>query len=243
MILNGNCYYYSVFSTSALSSLSPSSRDSVDPIAELLSQLSGVRRVASNSNSSTPTQLQQLQMQLQLERQQVNATRQQIERLPRRQTQSQTAVRETATNSDTGGTHTLMLKPAVAITQSSSTTLPTPTSPSNFLLAGLLEEFSFQNGTEDIRLDRSNFVQQLVISTMVQRQESSAEKQSSIFLGDGKSITSTLFTDFANKLGNITELESNIEISKVDNISKFNNFPKSVESTIEQNETITKLYR
>lgn len=37
----------------------------MDPIAELLSQLSGVRRAASQSNSS---QLQQLQMQLQLER-------------------------------------------------------------------------------------------------------------------------------------------------------------------------------
>jgi len=56
---------------SALSTLSPSAlastgRDlsSADPIAELLSQLSGVRRSASSSSSSS--QLQQLQMQLQL---------------------------------------------------------------------------------------------------------------------------------------------------------------------------------
>ena len=50
---------------SASGGLSPSSRDGIDPIAELLSQLSGVRRTGQT------TQLQQLQMQLQLERQQV----------------------------------------------------------------------------------------------------------------------------------------------------------------------------
>ncbi|XP_013165867.1 PREDICTED: E3 ubiquitin-protein ligase KCMF1 isoform X3 [Papilio xuthus] len=61
-----------------ISSLSPSSRDAVvDPIAELLSQLSGVRRGA--GQPGTPSQLQQLQMQLQLERQQAT-----LERLPRR---------------------------------------------------------------------------------------------------------------------------------------------------------------
>ncbi|XP_033210304.1 E3 ubiquitin-protein ligase KCMF1-like isoform X2 [Belonocnema kinseyi] len=67
--------------------LSPSNRESIDPIAELLSQLSGVRRTGSGQSSSAPSQLQQLQMQLQLERQQVRAARQQLERLPRRQTQ------------------------------------------------------------------------------------------------------------------------------------------------------------
>lgn len=53
--------------------LSPSNREGIDPIAELLSQLSGVRRSGGGSGQSTsaPTQLQQLQMQLQLERQQV----------------------------------------------------------------------------------------------------------------------------------------------------------------------------
>ncbi|KAM3961123.1 LOW QUALITY PROTEIN: potassium channel modulatory factor 1 [Aphomia sociella] len=72
------------FSTSGgISSLSPSSRDAVvDPIAELLSQLSGVRR--GPGQPGTPSQLQQLQMQLQLERQQATAARQQLERLPRR---------------------------------------------------------------------------------------------------------------------------------------------------------------
>lgn len=50
--------------------------------AELLSQLSGVRRAAGGQiNSSGPSalQLQQLQMQLQLERQQAQAARQQVE--------------------------------------------------------------------------------------------------------------------------------------------------------------------
>ena len=56
-----------VSSSGTLASISPSSRDNVDPIAELLSQLSGVRR----TQGSTPSQLQHLQMQLQLERQQV----------------------------------------------------------------------------------------------------------------------------------------------------------------------------
>ncbi|XP_033232623.1 E3 ubiquitin-protein ligase Kcmf1 isoform X3 [Drosophila pseudoobscura] len=63
-------------SSSGLSALSPSGRESVDPIAELLSQLSGVRR------GGPPTsQLQQLQMQMQLDRQQASR---QIDRLPRR---------------------------------------------------------------------------------------------------------------------------------------------------------------
>lgn len=56
-------------SSGGLSALSPSGRDSVDPIAELLSQLSGVRRGAPQ-----PSQLQQLQMQIQLERQQVSVS-------------------------------------------------------------------------------------------------------------------------------------------------------------------------
>jgi len=65
---------------STLSTLSPSSRETVDPIAELLSQLSGVRRAAGSSSS----QLHQLQMELQLQRQQAQAQRQTLDRLARR---------------------------------------------------------------------------------------------------------------------------------------------------------------
>ena len=64
-----------------------SARDAVDPIAELLSQLSGVRRVAGSSSS----QLQQLQMELQLQRQQ-QAQRQTLDRLARRPPASSASV-------------------------------------------------------------------------------------------------------------------------------------------------------
>lgn len=50
-----------------------SARESIDPIAELLSQLSGVRRAAQQqSAATTASQLQLLQQQLQFERQQVS---------------------------------------------------------------------------------------------------------------------------------------------------------------------------
>lgn len=61
-----------------------SGRDTIDPIAELLSQLSGVRRSAQQSQQSVQSQLQFLQQQLQFERQQVQQTRERLERLPRR---------------------------------------------------------------------------------------------------------------------------------------------------------------
>ncbi|XP_014295908.1 E3 ubiquitin-protein ligase KCMF1 isoform X1 [Microplitis demolitor] len=87
--------------------LSPSSRDSIDPIAELLSQLSGVRRAGTNTGQTS--QLQQLQMQLQLERQQVRAaSRHQLERLPRRQPQAIGSVSggTSGTGSSAGGSGT-----------------------------------------------------------------------------------------------------------------------------------------
>ncbi|CAF97188.1 unnamed protein product, partial [Tetraodon nigroviridis] len=69
-------------SSSQSSAYTPSNREAMDPIAELLSQLSGVRRAAGgqiNSSGPSASQLQQLQMQLQLERQQAQAARQQVE--------------------------------------------------------------------------------------------------------------------------------------------------------------------
>lgn len=162
-------FLHSVFSSGGLSSLSPSSRESVDPIAELLSQLSGVRRSASNTNSSTPTQLQQLQMQLQLERQQVNAARQQLERFPRRQTQSQTTLRESHASSNSGSS-TLMLNPSPVLIQQPSANAPAMPSPqSQYLLTGLLEELSLQSTTDLTKQDRSQFVTELVLSSCVHR--------------------------------------------------------------------------
>lgn len=62
--------------------LAPPLSEPVSCPAELLSQLSGVRRAAGgqiNSSGPSASQLQQLQMQLQLERQQAQAARQQAE--------------------------------------------------------------------------------------------------------------------------------------------------------------------
>lgn len=153
------------FSSGGLSSLSPSSRESVDPIAELLSQLSGVRRSTSSTSSSTPSQLQQLQMQLQLERQQVNAARQNLERFPRRQTQSQT-LREAHTSNF--GTSTILLNASPVLVQPSNSTPPAPAQgySSQFLLSGLLEEMSLNATSLDARQDRCSFVQELVVSSV-----------------------------------------------------------------------------
>lgn len=166
---------FSVFSSggfSGFSSLSPSSRESVDPIAELLSQLSGVRRSTSNTNSSTPTQLQQLQMQLQLERQQVNAARQQLERYPRRQNQTSSSqpLRENHTSSNCG-TSTMMLNALPVLIQPTSSAPAVPSPQSQFLLAGLMDELSLHTNTDQIRQDRSEFVQELVLSSAVCRND------------------------------------------------------------------------
>lgn len=168
--------HFSVFSSGGLSSLSPSSRESVDPIAELLSQLSGVRRSTSNTNTSTPTQLQQLQMQLQLERQQVNQARQQLERMPRRQTTSQTTMRESSSTS-VSNSSALLLNPSPAVSQQTvASNTPVPSPPSNFLLAGLLDEMSLQSNAEQMRQDRSRFVQQLIVSTLMKPEEEKKPK-------------------------------------------------------------------
>lgn len=63
-----------------------SARESFDPIAELLTQLSGVRRAAQQQSvATTASQLQVLQQQLQFERLQVQQARERLERLPRKQ--------------------------------------------------------------------------------------------------------------------------------------------------------------
>uniref|UniRef100_A0A1Y1MN80 E3 ubiquitin-protein ligase KCMF1 n=1 Tax=Photinus pyralis TaxID=7054 RepID=A0A1Y1MN80_PHOPY len=142
----------------ALSSLSPSTRDSVDPIAELLSQLSGVRRSTNN---------------LQLERQQVNVPRQQQpDRLPRpRQTVSQILARESS-NAESSSSHTLVLKPAVTLAQSSSSSLTsTSSTASTFLLSELLDENASQSSWEDEGSERNLFVQQIVLSTISLRRD------------------------------------------------------------------------
>ncbi|GAB1290941.1 E3 ubiquitin-protein ligase KCMF1 [Apodemus speciosus] len=153
------------------SSYSPSSREAMDPIAELLSQLSGVRRSAGgqlNSSGPSASQLQQLQMQLQLERQHAQAARQQLET-------ARNASRRTNTSSVT-----------TTITQATATanTANTENSPqalhnSQFLLTRLndpkMSEAERQS-MESERADRSLFVQELLLSTLVREESSSSDE-------------------------------------------------------------------
>ncbi|XP_061118678.1 E3 ubiquitin-protein ligase KCMF1-like isoform X1 [Conger conger] len=146
-------------SSSQSSSYSPSNREAMDPIAELLSQLSGVRRSAQmNSSGPSASQLQQLQMQLQLERQQAQAARQQL---------------ETARNATRRGNPG---NASSTVTQTSGSTNPAPSDSnppsshsSQFLLARLnepkLSEAERQT-QEAERADRGLFVQELLLSTL-----------------------------------------------------------------------------
>uniref|UniRef100_A0A023GCH6 RING-type E3 ubiquitin transferase n=1 Tax=Amblyomma triste TaxID=251400 RepID=A0A023GCH6_AMBTT len=146
-------------STGGLSALSPSNRDSMDPIAELLSQLSsGVRRTATLAAPSTTSQIQQLQMQLQLERQQAQAARQQLERLPRRQAHLASPA-------------TLHCPPqAAATTPAPPTSTEAPAA--HFLLSRCVEPSlleSEQHALELERADRSLFAQELLLTTLAER--------------------------------------------------------------------------
>uniref|UniRef100_A0A3Q0SY39 E3 ubiquitin-protein ligase KCMF1 n=1 Tax=Amphilophus citrinellus TaxID=61819 RepID=A0A3Q0SY39_AMPCI len=142
-------------STSQSSSQSSNySREAMDPIAELLSQLSGVRRSAGGQLSSGPSasQLQQLQMQLQLERQQAQAARQQL---------------ETARNATRGGGR------ANAILNTNSHTAHS----SQFLLSRLSEprlSEAERQACEAQWADRSLFVTELLLSTLLPDEDASA---------------------------------------------------------------------
>lgn len=162
-------------STGLSSSLSPSSRDAVDPIAELLSQLSGVRRSAAaggggggGQGSTTPSQLQQLQMQLQLERQQVRAARQQLERLPRRQTQS--AAGGGSGGSGAGGGVGGAATANVPLVPAETNHSQTASQNSSQLLLSSCMDASLTDAelqlAERERADRSLFVQELVLTTL-----------------------------------------------------------------------------
>uniref|UniRef100_A0A672H4K8 E3 ubiquitin-protein ligase KCMF1 n=1 Tax=Salarias fasciatus TaxID=181472 RepID=A0A672H4K8_SALFA len=151
-------------STSQSSSQSSNySREAMDPIAELLSQLSGVRRSAGGQLSSGPSasQLQQLQMQLQLERQQAQAARQQL---------------ETARNATRGGSR------ANAILNTNSAAA-NPNNPghhahsSQFLLSRLSEprlSEAERQACEAQWADRSLFVTELLLSTLLPDEDASA---------------------------------------------------------------------
>lgn len=138
------------------SSSSTSGRESMDPIAELLSQLSGVRRAAQQSQPPMQSQLQLLQQQLQLERQQVQQTRERLERLPARRQMAAAAAAAAACSSAATAT--------TASTQESSGSCST-----SFLLARANEP-SLSEAEQELlerdRADRSLFVQDLILSTL-----------------------------------------------------------------------------
>lgn len=168
------------FTSSGLSSLSPSSRESMDPIAELLSQLSGVRRTSnlaqSSTASTTTTQLQQLQMQLQLERQQAQAARQQLDRLPRRQSQIGSGMVTGNSGASSGGavaggsgavlSHcTIVLEPTPSPAISS-------TASSQFLLSRCMDPSLSESEQQNLEIesaDRSLFVQELLLTSLAEQ--------------------------------------------------------------------------
>ncbi|CAK9795107.1 E3 ubiquitin-protein ligase KCMF1 [Anthophora plagiata] len=171
--------------------LSPSSREGIDPIAELLSQLSGVRRSGGGTgqNSSAPSQLQQLQMQLHLERQHVRAARQQLERLPRRQTQVLGSA--SCGGFITGSGHSTTMTSVVANSTSSNNNTTNVANPSGvsstssqnymFLLpkciTNTLSDSQLQN-IERESANRSLFTRELILGTLSQTLPELTQQQS-----------------------------------------------------------------
>ncbi|XP_001606088.1 E3 ubiquitin-protein ligase KCMF1 isoform X1 [Nasonia vitripennis] len=166
--------------------LSPSSRDGIDPIAELLSQLSGVRRTGASSSgsgnavqsSSAPSQLQQLQMQLQLERQQVRAARQQLERLPKRQTH---VINSVAGGASSSGNNSSTMSSVVANNTASNNNVASSANPSSvsaansqnstFLLPRCIASTPSDSQLQSIERESANrslFTRELVVSTLVE---------------------------------------------------------------------------
>jgi len=102
-----------------------SARENIDPIAELLSQLSGVRRAAQQqSAATTASQLQLLQQQLQFERQQVQQARERLERLPRKQPTPPAAANSTTTTTTTTTTTATKSKSDASLAEHSKYLLP-----------------------------------------------------------------------------------------------------------------------
>ncbi|NP_001191645.2 potassium channel modulatory factor [Aplysia californica] len=152
---------------SALTGLSPSSRENMDPIAELLSQLSSVRNRNAQAQSVS-SQLHQLEMQLQ-------STRQQLERLPRRQAEPS---KPPASNNTVPSQPEPTSLP-VAVTKTDS----------QFLLSKLCaenvgSELSGNTGENDVSR-RNVFVQELLLATLT-------EQLSLVIDGDGEDSSSIL---------------------------------------------------
>lgn len=190
-------------SSNGLSSLSPNSRESINPLAELLSQLSGVRRSSNLSQSNTTTQLQQLQMQLQLERQQ--AARQQVERLPRRQNQTGTAVQFN---------QALYSEP---------TTSPASSASSSRLLLSRYTEPGItetEQQTLDVdHADRSIFVQELLLATLGEQLSSDDDLDTIIGKLD---LSVAEYTQEGNNSIAVPSTSDDSEVSSIISLEGFN---------------------
>ncbi|XP_018614012.1 E3 ubiquitin-protein ligase KCMF1-like isoform X1 [Scleropages formosus] len=158
-------------SSSQSSSYSPSNREAMDPIAELLSQLSGVRRSAGgqlNSSGPSASQLQQLQMQLQLERQQAQVARQQLE-----------SARNATRRNNPSNISTTVTQPSGNSNPAPPDNTPPVSHNSQFLLTRLSEPKMSEverQALESERADRSLFVQELLLSTLTREESSSSDE-------------------------------------------------------------------
>ncbi|XP_062410425.1 E3 ubiquitin-protein ligase KCMF1 isoform X1 [Sardina pilchardus] len=174
-------------SSSQSSSYSPSNREAMDPIAELLSQLSGVRRSAGgqlNSSGPSASQLQQLQMQLQLERQQAQAARQQLEtaRNATRRGNPGNISGGGGGGGGGGGSGAAAIPPS-SNAANNPASLPESNAlaqhTSQFLLTRLNEPKMTEaerQALEGERADRSLFVQELLLSTLMRDESSSSDE-------------------------------------------------------------------
>jgi E3 ubiquitin-protein ligase KCMF1 len=185
-------------STPGLSSLSPGNRESMDPIAELLSQLSGVRRAA-NLGQSHSAQLQQLQMHLQLDRNSPSSTRQSTTRAPiervirRHQQASQNQQSQTGSyKSMANGNNVQQLSSylvgwdpcpgsAISVTSTASVNIANNnpagsfnnSSGNNFqyLLSSCTEPVLSETEQQNLEIERANrslFVQELLLKTLTE---------------------------------------------------------------------------
>ncbi|KAG9328994.1 hypothetical protein JZ751_008489 [Albula glossodonta] len=138
-------------------------------VVKLLSQLSGVRRSAQlNSSGPSASQLQQLQMQLQLERQQAQAARQQLE-----------TARNATRRGNPGNISTTITQTSTNANPAPSDNAPPTSHNSQFLLTRLNEPKMCETerqALESERADRSLFVQELLLSTLVREESSSSDE-------------------------------------------------------------------
>ncbi|XP_031847287.1 E3 ubiquitin-protein ligase KCMF1 isoform X2 [Nomia melanderi] len=159
-------------------------------------------------SSSTPSQLQHLQMQLQMERQQFRAARQQLERLPRRQTQ---AIGSVSGGGGTSGGHSTAMTSVVANSTSSNNNATNVANPSGVLSTNLqnfmfllprcitstLSDSQLQN-IERENTNRGLFTRELIVSTLSQTLPELIQQQSAAQTPVSSTTTATTSPETPN---------------------------------------------